>query len=192
MVNAWFDLLVSALRRGAPVALLAAALCLAVPAALRAVEGGPFLRIGTGGEAGSEFVVGQALAAVLQQAFGAEDPEDPEDPEDSEDCGLTDCSAAPRLVAAQLSAGALANLRGLARGVGLPSLPITITFPWRGPLGLRVALPVKYHIYFGEPLHFSGDPSEEDAVVQRKVDAVRRSIAELFKRGRSERRGIFR
>ena len=24
-------------------------------------------------------------------------------------------------------------------------------------LGLLVALPVKYHIYFGEPLHFTGD-----------------------------------
>jgi 1-acyl-sn-glycerol-3-phosphate acyltransferase len=86
----------------------------------------------------------------------------------------------------------LANFREAAEAVGLPSLPITVTFPWLGPLGLLVALPVKYHIYFGEPLHFSGDPSEEDAVVQRKVDAVRRSIAELFKRGRSERRGIFR
>jgi 1-acyl-sn-glycerol-3-phosphate acyltransferase len=86
----------------------------------------------------------------------------------------------------------LANFRGVAEAVGLPSLPITVTFPWLGPLGLLVALPVKYHIYFGEPLQFSGDPSEEDAVIQRKVDAVRRSISELFKRGRSERRGIFR
>jgi hypothetical protein len=67
-----------------------------------------------------------------------------------------------------------------------------VTFPWLGPLGLLVALPVKYHIYFGEPLHFSGDPNEEDAVVQRKVDAVRRSITDLFARGRSERPGIFR
>lgn len=86
----------------------------------------------------------------------------------------------------------LANFRGAAEAVGLPSLPITVTFPWLGPLGLLVALPVKYHIYFGEPLHFEGDPNEEDTVVQRKVDAVRQSITDLFARGRSERRGIFR
>lgn len=104
MVNARFDLLVSALRRGAPVALLAAALCLAAPARPRAAEAGPFLRIGTGGEAGSEFVVGQVLAEALQQAFSAEN------------CGLPDCSAAPRLVAAQLSNGSLANLRDLRDG----------------------------------------------------------------------------
>jgi hypothetical protein len=51
---------------------------------------------------------------------------------------------------------------------------------------------VKYHIYFGEPLHFEGDSNDEDAVIQRKVDRVRASINDLFARGRSERRGIFR
>ena len=37
----------------------------------------------------------------------------------------------------------LANLRGVAEIVGLPSLPITLSFPWLGPLGLMLALPVK-------------------------------------------------
>jgi len=104
MVNVRFYPLVSALRRGAPVALLAAALFLAAPAGLRAAEAGPFLRIGTGGEAGSEFVVGQALAEVLQQALSAEN------------CEVPDCLAAPTLVAAQLSNGSIANLRDLRDG----------------------------------------------------------------------------
>jgi 1-acyl-sn-glycerol-3-phosphate acyltransferase len=86
----------------------------------------------------------------------------------------------------------LANLQGAADAVGLPSLPITVTFPWLGPLGLLVALPVKYHIYFGEPMRFEGDPDEEDAVMQKKVNAVRRVITDLFRRGRRERRGLFR
>ncbi len=86
----------------------------------------------------------------------------------------------------------LANFREVAETVGLPSLPITVTFPWLGPLGLLVALPVKYHIYFGEPMHFEGDPSEEDSVVQKKVDAVREAITDLFARGLHERRGVFR
>jgi 1-acyl-sn-glycerol-3-phosphate acyltransferase len=86
----------------------------------------------------------------------------------------------------------LANLSGVASYLGLPSLPITVTFPWLGPMGLLVALPVKYHIYFGEPLYFEGHPHDEDAVMLEKVDVVRQSIEGLFARGRSERRGIFR
>jgi 1-acyl-sn-glycerol-3-phosphate acyltransferase len=86
----------------------------------------------------------------------------------------------------------LANLKGVAELAGLPSLPITVTFPWLGPLGLLVALPVKYHIYFGEPLVFEGAPNEEDAEIQQKVDAVQHSIEDLFERGLSERRGVFR
>jgi hypothetical protein len=86
----------------------------------------------------------------------------------------------------------LANMTKTAELFGLPSLPITVTFPWLGPLGLLVALPVKYRIYFGEPLRFEGHPRAEDASIQKKVDVVRSSMNDLFERGRSERTGIFR
>jgi 1-acyl-sn-glycerol-3-phosphate acyltransferase len=85
----------------------------------------------------------------------------------------------------------LANLKGLGRLLGMPAFPITLGFPWLGPLGL-LPLPVKYHIYFGEPLHFDGSPTDEDAVIQQKVDVVRKSITDMFTRGRGERRGVFR
>jgi 1-acyl-sn-glycerol-3-phosphate acyltransferase len=85
----------------------------------------------------------------------------------------------------------LANLKGLADMLGMPALPITPTFPLLGPLGL-LPLPVKYHFYFGEPLRFEGNPSDEDAVIQRHVDVVRGEIESMFARGRAERRGIFR
>ncbi len=85
---------------------------------------------------------------------------------------------------------AVANLKGLGRLLGMPALPITPTFPWLGPLGL-LPLPVKYHIYFGEPLHFEGDPSEEDTTIRRKVEVVRSSIDAMLQRGRRERAGIF-
>jgi 1-acyl-sn-glycerol-3-phosphate acyltransferase len=85
----------------------------------------------------------------------------------------------------------LANFEGLGRTLGLPSLPITATFPLLGPAGLLVALPVKYRIYFGEPLRFEGHPSDEDAVMQQRVDVVRDSIHAMFKRGLAERPGIF-
>jgi len=84
----------------------------------------------------------------------------------------------------------LANWKGLGRLLGMPALPITPTFPWLGPLGL-LPLPVKYRIYFGEPLRFDGDRSEEDASIQQKVDVVRDAIADMLARGRRERRGIF-
>ena len=85
----------------------------------------------------------------------------------------------------------LANLESLGRLVGAPAAPITPTFPWLGPLGL-LPLPVKYRFYFGEPLHFEGDPSDEDAVIQKHVDVVKKSITRMFQRGLSERRGVFR
>lgn len=84
-----------------------------------------------------------------------------------------------------------ANLPGVGRLLGMPSFPITLGFPWLGPLGM-LPLPVKYHLYFGEPIEFEGSPTDEDAVVQEKVDVVRKVITELFERGRGERRGVFR
>jgi 1-acyl-sn-glycerol-3-phosphate acyltransferase len=84
-----------------------------------------------------------------------------------------------------------ANLGALGRLLGMPAFPITPTFPWLGPLGL-LPLPVKYRIYFGEPLSFQGDASEDDEVVEEKVDRVKAAIAALLERGRSERKGVFR
>jgi len=85
----------------------------------------------------------------------------------------------------------IANLPRLARLLGMPAFPITPTFPWLGPLGI-LPLPVKYRIYFGEPLDFEGDADDEDAAIQTRVDVVRRAVEELLARGLRERRGIFR
>jgi 1-acyl-sn-glycerol-3-phosphate acyltransferase len=84
-----------------------------------------------------------------------------------------------------------ANLEGLGRTLGLPSLPLTISQPWFAPLGSVFALPVKYHLHFGEPIEFEGDANDEDAVISKKVEVVRDALAELLARGREERRSIF-
>ncbi len=84
----------------------------------------------------------------------------------------------------------LANLKSLGGVLGMPAFPITPTFPWLGPMGL-LPLPVKYRMHFGSPMEFTGDPSEEDAVIEKKVEAVKRAIATLLERGRAERKGIF-
>lgn len=84
----------------------------------------------------------------------------------------------------------IANLEGLGKTLGMPAFPITLGFPWLGPLGL-LPLPVKYRIYVGEPLRFEGSPLEEDADIQRKVDVVRSAIGGLLERGCRERSGVF-
>jgi 1-acyl-sn-glycerol-3-phosphate acyltransferase len=85
-----------------------------------------------------------------------------------------------------------ANFEAAGRAIGLPSLPITISTPWLGLFGPGFALPVKYRMYFGEPLHFEGGADEEDASVEKKVDVVKEAMRGLLDRGRKERKGIFR
>jgi 1-acyl-sn-glycerol-3-phosphate acyltransferase len=85
----------------------------------------------------------------------------------------------------------LANFTGVAEKLGLPSLPITVTSPWLGPLGILAAAPVKYHIHFGQPLEFEGDPHDEDSVIESNVERVKEEMARLLEHGREQRSGIF-
>jgi 1-acyl-sn-glycerol-3-phosphate acyltransferase len=95
------------------------------------------------------------------------------------------------LVGSEEQQPGLANLKSIGKLVGMPALPITPTFPLLGPLGL-FPLPVKYRFYFGEPLLVDGDPSDDDAAIQKHVDVVRASMEAMFERGLREREGIFR
>lgn len=94
------------------------------------------------------------------------------------------------IVGSEEQAPGLANLDGLARRLGLPALPITLTFPWLGPLGL-IPLPARYHILFGEPQYFTGDANDENAVIEEKVEVVKGAVNALLQRGLEERKGIF-
>jgi 1-acyl-sn-glycerol-3-phosphate acyltransferase len=85
----------------------------------------------------------------------------------------------------------LFNLSGIANLLGMPALPITPTFPLLGPLGL-LPMPVRYRMHFGAPMHFSGDPSDEDAVIERKVETVKAEITAMLQAGRDSREGVFR
>lgn len=96
------------------------------------------------------------------------------------------------IVGAEEQQPGLANFEGLGRRLGLPSLPITVSMPWLGLLGPAFALPVKYHLHFGEPLSFEGGPDEEDALIERKVGRVKDAISDLLAHGRAQRSGIFR
>src|SRR5688572_12283416 len=59
------------------------------------------------------------------------------------------------------------NLKPLARLFGAPSFPI-VPYPPFVPL---LPLPVKYRLYFGEQLTFTGDPDDDDDVLEEKVRA---------------------
>jgi len=96
------------------------------------------------------------------------------------------------IVGAEEQQPGLANLEALGQRLGLPSLPITISQPWFGPLGSAFALPVKYRLYFGEPLAFDGDAWDRDAEIGKQIEQVREAIRALLARGLAERRGIFR
>ncbi|MSQ84205.1 MAG: acyltransferase family protein [Myxococcales bacterium] len=78
----------------------------------------------------------------------------------------------------------------LAKLVGAPSLPVTPLMLLLGPLAMLPA-PVKYRVYYGEPMRFDGDPNDDDAVIATKVAEVKQAIATMIERGLAERKGIF-
>ncbi len=73
----------------------------------------------------------------------------------------------------------VANLYRLGRLVGAPYVPVT---PWIVPLPRRVPL----RIVYSEPMRFDASPTEEDAVIERLVDEVKRRIAGLIEQHKGE------
>jgi len=73
----------------------------------------------------------------------------------------------------------------VAKALGFPALPITPTL-------VPLPLPVKYHLWFGSPMRFSGTSDDEDAELDRKVSEVKRAIEALLERGLQARGSIFR
>ncbi len=95
------------------------------------------------------------------------------------------------IVGAEEQSPGLANLPALGKLVGSPAFPVTPFFPWLGLAGF-LPLPVKFRIHFGEPQRFEGDPNDDDAAIERKVEQVKGAIRELLKEGLAAREGWFR
>src|SRR5690606_27551083 len=87
----------------------------------------------------------------------------------------------------------IADLKPLARLLGLPYFPITPFFPLFGPLG-AIPLPTKWHIEFGEPVRT--DRMTEDAddpmAVFTLADQVRETIQQMLYARLAQRKSIFR
>jgi 1-acyl-sn-glycerol-3-phosphate acyltransferase len=84
----------------------------------------------------------------------------------------------------------VADIKPLAKLLGMPSFPITLTFPLLGPLGM-LPLPVRYHIEFGKPMRFEGHAEDDDDVIEAKVDEVKAAISAQLDRGRARRKSVF-
>ena len=79
------------------------------------------------------------------------------------------------------------DFKKVAKVLGMPSLPIIPQLF----VGMLMPLPTKYRVYFGEPLHFSGDPDDEDAAIDEKVWVVQATVQSMVNRALRERKAIF-
>jgi 1-acyl-sn-glycerol-3-phosphate acyltransferase len=87
----------------------------------------------------------------------------------------------------------IADVKLLARLLGLPYFPITPLFPLAGPLGL-VPLPSKWHIEFGEPIETAGydeSAADDPMVTFELTDQVRETIQQTLYQLLAGRRNMF-
>lgn len=87
----------------------------------------------------------------------------------------------------------LADLKPLARLLGLPYFPVTPTFPHMGPLG-AVPLPSKWYIEFGTPIStadYAAEDADDPMTMFEVTDQVRETIQQTLYRRLTKRRNIF-
>lgn len=81
----------------------------------------------------------------------------------------------------------VADIKPLAKLLGMPAFPVLPQLLF----GLAVPLPTKYRLVFGEPLRFTGDPDDDDSVIEEKVAVVRATVQSMVNRALREREAIF-
>jgi 1-acyl-sn-glycerol-3-phosphate acyltransferase len=81
----------------------------------------------------------------------------------------------------------VADLQPIARMLGMPAFPLVPQFL----IGGLMPLPTKYRITFSDPLHFEGDPDDDDAVIDRHVQTVKARIEEMITVGLEQREHVF-
>ncbi|WP_135458467.1 lysophospholipid acyltransferase family protein [Mycobacterium sp. DL99] len=87
----------------------------------------------------------------------------------------------------------MADVKLLARLLGLPYFPVTPLFPLAGPLGL-VPLPSKWHIQFGEPIEtadYEEGAADDPMITFELTDQVRETIQHTLYQLLAGRRNMF-
>ena len=87
----------------------------------------------------------------------------------------------------------IADVKLLARLLGLPYFPVTPLFPLAGPVGM-VPLPSKWHIQFGEPIStddYEESAAEDPMVTFELTDQVRETIQQTLYQLLANRRNMF-
>ncbi len=82
---------------------------------------------------------------------------------------------------------AMGNLKGLAKLFGMPAFPVLPQLL----VGVPLPLPTRYRLHFGAPLHFSGDPDDDDSEIQARVAQVKAAVDQLLRKGLAQRQHIF-
>jgi 1-acyl-sn-glycerol-3-phosphate acyltransferase len=86
------------------------------------------------------------------------------------------------IVGAEETYISLAKSPLIANLLGLPFFPISLTWPWLGPLGF-VPLPTKWYIDIGEPIHmdsYSPDEASNVVLTTQLSDQVRNIIQDMI------------
>lgn len=76
---------------------------------------------------------------------------------------------------------AVANIKPLAKMLGVPYVPIALPF----------VFPAKVHLNFGKPLSFEGGADIAEQEVTQQVETVKSAIRSLINKGLAERKRIF-
>ena len=84
----------------------------------------------------------------------------------------------------------LYNVERLARLLNTPYFPVPPLLPVLG-LAAYLPLPVKFHVYFGEPMYFEGPFDDEDEAIDEKVQVVRDRVQGMINDGLARRESIF-
>lgn len=87
----------------------------------------------------------------------------------------------------------IADVKLLARLLGLPYFPVTPLFPLAGPLGL-IPLPSKWHIQFGEPIStedYDESAADDPMVTFELTDQVRETIQQTLYQLLASRQNMF-
>lgn len=85
------------------------------------------------------------------------------------------------VVGCEESIPAIANIKPLAKVLGLPYVPVA----------LPVVLPSKVHLNFGPPMYFTGTDTSE-ARIEEQTEEVKAEINRLIAKGLQERESVFR